>query len=256
MPRSLNVHLLPALFSPEDVAGGLVVIVDILRASTTMTTALQNGASGVIPCLNIDDALALKNRNTDSEYLLGGERGGLKIDGFDFGNSPASYSSDNVTGRRICFTTTNGTKAIHHSQQAAEIIIGCFANFSTVAAYVQHDERPLHIVCAGTNGEISSEDVLFGGALADALLNASPEFLITDSTQLAIDHWQTQCGILKPQELCSAIRRSQGGRNLIKLKYDSDIELCSDVDSLFTLGRIDSDGVVLPVEMPSVEAAV
>ena len=100
MPRPLNVHLLPALFSPEDVAGGIVVIVDILRASTTMTTALQNGAAGVIPCLHIDEALALRERDDDYEYLLGGERGGLKIEGFDFGNSPASYSPDVVTGRR------------------------------------------------------------------------------------------------------------------------------------------------------------
>lgn len=256
MSRPLNVHLLPALFAPEDVAEGIVVIVDILRASTTMTTALQNGAAGVIPCLNIDDALALRDRDDQFEYLLGGERGGLKIDGFDFGNSPASYSSDVVSGRRIGFTTTNGTKAIYHSQQAAEIVIGCFANFTTVLSYVQHDERPLHIVCAGTNGEISSEDVLFGGALADTLLKTPKQFSVTDSTRLAVDHWQTQCGILKQNELCCAIRRSQGGRNLIKLKYDSDIELCSDVDFLSTLGRINSEGVISSVDIPSTGGAV
>ncbi|MCL4117637.1 UNVERIFIED_CONTAM: hypothetical protein GTU68_006170 [Idotea baltica] len=221
-----------------------------------MTTALQNGSAGVIPCLNIDDAFALRNRDDQFEYLLGGERGGLKIDGFDFGNSPASYSSNVVSGRRLGFTTTNGTKAIHHSQQAAEIVIGCFANFTAVLSYVQNDERPVHIVCAGTNGEISSEDVLFGGALADAVLDVPEHFTVTDSTRLAVDHWQAQCGVLKQSELCCAIRRSQGGKNLIKLNYDSDIELCSDVDSLLTVGRIDSEGVILPVDLASTGTSV
>lgn len=245
MSRSLNVHLLPAVFSPEVVAGGIVVMVDILRASTTMTVALTNGASGVVPCLHVDDAFALRDSHAESKCLLGGERGGLKIEGFDFGNSPRDYSPEVVAGKTLAFTTTNGTRALHHSQQAAEILIGCFLNLTSVVHYLQQQSHDIHIVCAGTNGEITSEDVLYGGCLADQLMSNSAEsFQLSDSTRLAIDHWQTHCGDMQVERLHQAIRASQGGKNLIVLGYDEDIHFVSQINSVQALAKLSDDGTL------------
>ena len=262
---AVHVHLLPAVFSPQDVAGGVVVMVDILRASTTMTEALANGASGVVPCLQIEDALALKAAAAPNECLLGGERGGVKIDGFDFGNSPRDYSPDVVAGKTLAFTTTNGTRALHHSQQAAEILIGCFRNLTAVVRYLKNEVRNIDIVCAGTNGEMTSEDVLFGGCLAKELLkHRSQEQHIPDTTRIAIDHWNTQCGgtprgstqcggtprgntqcgSAEIEPLHQAIRASQGGQNLIVLGYDEDIRFVSEVDSVHVVAKRSEDGVL------------
>lgn len=245
MPSTVHVHLLPALFSPADVEGGVVVMVDILRASTTMTEALNNGASAVVPCLRIEDAFALKASDSTQDYLLGGERGGVKIDGFDFGNSPRDYSPEIVTGKIVAFTTTNGTRALHHSQRAAEILIGCFRNLTSVVSYLAAESRDIHIVCAGTNGEITSEDVLFGGCLAKELLAVqSGKLRIPDSTRIAIDHWNTQCDSMDVERLHQAIRQSQGGKNLIVLGYDEDILFVSKVDSIRAVAKLSHDGTL------------
>lgn len=245
MSPTVHVHLLPALFSPADVEGGVVVMVDILRASTTMTEALHNGASAVVPCLQIEDALALKKSGSADECLLGGERGGVKIEGFDFGNSPRDYSPEVVTGKTLAFTTTNGTVALHHSQQAAEILIGCFRNLTSVVKYLEGESRDIHIVCAGTNGEITSEDVLFGGCLAKELLaQLGGEARVPDSTRLAIDHWNTQCGGMDVERLHQAIRESQGGKNLIVLGYDEDILFVSQINAIYAVAKLSHDGTL------------
>lgn len=230
MSDSVSVHLLPSLFAETDVAGGLVVVVDILRASTTVTWALFSGADRVVPFASIEDAFAFRDRHPGS--VLGGERGGIIVDGFDYGNSPTDYSPDNVSGREVGFTTTNGTRALLHSQQAAEILVGCFANLSEVAARAVQQPRPVHIVCAGTDGRITGEDVLFAGALATRLGVGAATQAGNDEARLAAAFWQQQV----PQENVAAIeaclRESQGGRNLIRLGYDADIGLAAQVDSV------------------------
>lgn len=245
MTVSLNVHLLPALFSPEDVAGGVVVMVDILRASTTMTMALVHGAAQVTPCLTVDEAVQIRDALPAGACLLGGERGGVKIDGFDHGNSPRAYTPDVVKQKVLAFTTTNGTKAIHHSRQADEILIGCFSNLSSVVKHLHHTSKDVHIVCAGTNGDITSEDVLFAGCLASRLMDShSSSFHTSDSTSLAIDHWNSACGEGDFEDLHQAIRASQGGRNLIQLGFDEDIRFVSQIDRVQGVARMQADGTL------------
>ena len=123
MSKTVFVHLLPSMFEPAALTGGIAVIADILRASTTITHALANGAKRVIPCGTVDEALDLRRQHTDEQILLGGERGGLKIEGFDLSNSPDDYDSATVTGKSIGFTTTNGTKALLRSSKAKQSVI-------------------------------------------------------------------------------------------------------------------------------------
>lgn len=240
MNRSVRVHLLPQLFEPSDVAGGIAVIVDILRASTTITHALANGARCVIPCGAVEDALAVR-QSSGGTTLLGGERGGIKIDGFDFGNSPDDYSSTAVSGKTIGFTTTNGTRALLASQQASEIIIGCFANLSAVLQHVAERSETLHIVCAGTDGAITAEDVLFAGAMVAELQAA--QISCCDSAVIAMNHWKSAAAGGQSADVETAMKNSQGGRNLIRLGYDKDIHTASQIDSVPFVGVMEVDRI-------------
>ena len=237
-PRTVSVCFLPAELNPEDLPGTTAVIVDILRASTTITTALSNGAAAVKPCLSKDEARAFRTESGDC--LLGGERGGLRIDGFDLSNSPADYAPDVVGGRTIGFTTTNGTRALLQSQQANVVLIGAFVNLIAVAERVEAETGDVAIVCAGTNDAVTGEDVLFAGALARKLESAGMH--LTDSALIAATHWSST--ICETPDLFEALCQTQGGRNLVGLGFDSDISLCADVDSLNVVPQLAPDGLI------------
>ena len=235
--QSLFVHFLPVLMPGESLAGGTAVIIDILRASSTITTALQNGARCVIPCGSPDEAKQIRQAAPDHSTLLGGERGGVLIEGFDCGNSPAEYLSSRVSGKTIAFTTTNGTKALLKSAAAETIFIGAFVNRQALVERLRADQNAVHLVCAGTDGEITGEDVLFAGAVVDSLLaSQSDRWELNDSARIAQSFWRHNVGVENADSLSlrieSAMRQTRGGRNLIGLGYDSDIKLCSALDSI------------------------
>ena len=208
MPRKLTVHLLPTLFEPSQLAGGIAVVIDVLRATTTIAYTLKNGARSIIPCASIEEAMAqrlLKSKSakpleTSGELLLGGERGGEPIAGFDLSNSPSEWSHAAVTDREIAFTTTNGTHALLRSAWAEQIITGAFANLQAVVNCLKRNSEPVHLVCAGTGGKVSTEDCLFAGAVIDRLLNESlpadgaseGRFELGDAAFLVLSHW-TDC---------------------------------------------------------------
>src|SRR5438874_11853400 len=127
--RQIDVYLLPALVEPAELAGKTVVVIDVLRATTTIITALANGATQVIPCLEIDEARKAA-ADFGSPAILGGERGGRPIAGFDLGNSPAEYSREQVAGKTVVFTTTNGTRALLRCKAARRVLLGAFISFS------------------------------------------------------------------------------------------------------------------------------
>ena len=223
--------MLPTLFEPGELAGGTAVIIDVLRASTTMTQALASGVARVLPCGSVDEARELAGSLPVGERLLGGERGGERIEGFDLGNSPRDYTRERVGGRTIVFTTTNGTRALLRSAEAAHICIGAFVNLHAVAEHVAGLSRPVHLVCAGTNGRLTAEDILMGGMLADQLVrwfDLAPASLDVP-TEMAIDfarrHGESRAAILE------TLRRSLGGENLVRLGMDADIELAAEVDT-------------------------
>lgn len=241
MPQEIHVHLLPSLFTPEQLTGATAVVVDILRASTTISFALANGARQVIPCGSVEDALQLRNRSESETFLLGGERGGVQIEGFDLSNSPDDYSPQIVRDRTIGFTTTNGTRALLRSEQASTIFIGAFVNFSALVSQLTGMSAPVHIVCAGTNEAITGEDVLFAGALSLKLCEFTTDAVLSDATTLAINHWQQECDRLSSDTVEASLRRSQGGRNLIRLSYDKDITTAATLDAVQTVGIVDEN---------------
>lgn len=241
----VRVHLLP----PTDGlrASHLAVIVDVLRASTTITAALSAGADSVCPCAELEVARTLA---AGQGLLLCGERGGVRPEGFDLGNSPLEYTSESVGGRSLAFTTTNGTRALQLSLDAGTIVIGAFVNFSAVVARCRQTAGPVDIVCAGTDGCISAEDVLFAGWLASELVESGTCQATDDSTRIAMDF----CRSTKenPERLPDAVRGSQGGRNLVRLGYDADIQFAATIDrfSLVPTYRPDSGQIVPAVPGP------
>lgn len=160
---NMNITLIPSVkyINKEDVKNNTVVIIDVLRATSVITTALNNGAKEVIAAMEIDEALNLRKDNT----FLGGERKAKKIEGFDFANSPLEYTKEKVLGKTIVMTTTNGTVAINKSIGAYKIYIGCMLNGIEVAKRAVKAKRDIVIVCAGTGGKFSLDDFICGGKI-------------------------------------------------------------------------------------------
>ena len=214
---NVHVHLLPAHFQPAELRSGVAVMIDVLRASSTIVTALSNGASCVRPFAEVEQC---REQALLTGGLTGGERGGVPLPGFDFGNSPSAYTPSCVAGREICFTTTNGTQALAQMHEAEEVLIGCFLNRTALVTLLQQRARDVHLVCAGTDGRVTSEDVLFAGEVAFDLLG-SVTFESRAETQMATalyQHAQNSEGGLE-----TAVRASTGGRNLAALGLSADI---------------------------------
>jgi 2-phosphosulfolactate phosphatase len=241
--RLLDVALLPS-FLPVEIGADQAVVIDVLRASTTIVHALDVGATAVIPCLEIVDAVRL--RDDDPSLLLGGERGGESIEGFDFGNSPMEYSREAVSGHRVAFTTTNGTRALNACRSARDVVVGAFVNLSAIAEYLaaenlqkpnqqirtqQENKGAIRLVCAGTDGRISWEDTLFAGALT-ALITEQEEWPrdqweLSDSARLALNAWRA----IQGTDLSSQLAEGAGGQNMRRLQREPDIAWAATIDS-------------------------
>lgn len=237
------------------VAGGIAVVIDVLRASTTIVTALAHGATGVRPVLTVEVARALaagfgSGSGSDSGVLLGGERGGLRIDGFDLGNSPLEYARARVAGRRIVITTTNGTAAVDACTDASEVLIGAIVNRAAAAARarelaVAHGTSNIHLVCAGTDGEVTEEDRLAAGAILDAAgrLPGGSDDTLDASATAALETFRGVLSAAADTGAASAITAafaiSRGGRNLIELGMRADLPAAAAIDSLRVVPRLD-----------------
>ncbi len=270
MAQSIDVCLLPCVVAPEQLIGHTVVVIDVLRATTTIAQAMASGAAKVIPCLEVEEALAQAEKLGRENVILGGERGGLLIEGFDLGNSPRSYTNEAVGGRTVVFTTTNGTAALLHCRQADKIVLGSLVNLSAVVDAVSSADK-LTIVCAGTRGLITREDVFAAGAIIERLTSAADrQCKLSPTASIAHATWQSiekkgispisddkprtreaaakTIGLIPfsaPQMIAAAMRETRGGRDLVHLGLDRDIVVASRVDGLVVVPCYDpASGVI------------
>src|SRR5262245_56943701 len=158
MSRLISVHLLPGLFEPADVRGGVAVVIDLLRATSTIIHALAAGATSVLPCGEVDEPRRLAAPSPAGLVLSGGHRPVLKIPGFDLGSSPGEYTRDVAGGKPLIFTTTSGTRALSRAKVARRVLIGALVNLGAVVELLAEETGPVHLVCAGTEGRITLED--------------------------------------------------------------------------------------------------
>lgn len=231
---TVHVHLLPTMFEPSELRDGVAVMIDILRASTTVAAALEAGATAVRPHAAVADA---RLAATAEPGLLGGERGGVRIDGFDLGNSPGDYTAGAVSGRLLHFTTTNGTQALARMSAADEVLIGSFACRAALTRRLRDVTADVHLVCAGTDGRLTTEDIQFAGAVAGDLIK-EPSADQPLGTQLAVRLWRGT------DDLLASVRGGQGGRNLIALGMGEDIARCLTEDTVTFVPRMRGDRIV------------
>ncbi len=203
----------------------VAVVMDVLRATSVMTTALAVCANDVTTCLDIADAFKL-HQQIDPRPLLCGERQCQPIEGFDLGNSPAEYTEQIVAGRSLVMTTTNGTRAIAAAHDASEIVLASFLNLDAVVRFVSRFST-LHLICAGTDGQITGEDVLLAGAILCRLTDVTSVTFANDACALANQFWQGDQGVSESDSLASRFASTLGGRNLIAAGYQADLSLCA-----------------------------
>ena len=247
MNPTLNAYALPNLVEPKALAGGTVVIIDVLRASTTIVQALEAGATQVIPCLEVDQARAAAAELPEGKVVLGGERDGLPIDGFDLGNSPADYTPERVGGRTVVFTTSNGTRAMVRCGSADRVLIGAFTNASAVCRCLLGAEQ-IHLLCAGSRGEFSRDDTLLAGLLIERVLQQSgTAYQLNVQALTARENWRSAFPLplalgaepLAPERLAEQLRKSVAGRRLAAIGMGDDVVTAAHLDRFAIVPELD-----------------
>lgn len=185
MNNKIDVFISFQSFQEEELRDKTAVVVDVLRASSTMITALHNRAKGIIPVADMGDASKISQNLDSPHYLLCGEKDGVKIEGYDLGNSPLDYTEEQVEDKTIILNTTNGTKAIKRAGLANEVIIGSFLNLETLITALKKVETDIVLVCAGWKGRLALEDLLCAGNIIYELTGGKLPQNVQDGAKVA-----------------------------------------------------------------------
>ncbi|MCC5908793.1 MAG: 2-phosphosulfolactate phosphatase [Balneolaceae bacterium] len=227
-------------FQEDELRNKTVVVIDVLRASSTIITALMNGAKAIIPVADMGEASKIA-QNVDSEnYLLCGEKDGIKIDGYDLGNSPFEYSNELVGGKTLIFNTTNGTKAIKKSIGSANIYIAAFLNVSAIIDELKNQSQDIVLVCAGWKGRLAFEDLLLAGNITHALSDGKLPDDARDGTKVAFGLFDKY-----GEDILASIHQSNHASRLKKLIGDDDINYCCQVDTTEIIPRLKEGMITL-----------
>ena len=221
------------------------IVIDVLRATTTMATALESGAEAIQVFDDLDELFKTSKRWPAEQRLLAGERGGEKLEGFDLGNSPAECRPERVAGKRLFMSTTNGTRALERVQRVPILLTASLTNRAAVVRYLlQEQPHTIWIVAAGWRGGFSLEDTICAGAIACALSVERDSDCAGDDESIAamalFEQWQTR--------LPRLLRYAHHGRGLAALGCEEDLDYCALIDSV--------DVVPLQVEPGVLKAAV
>lgn len=219
----LDVILLPA--GLPNLTSRAAVVIDVLRATTTIVAALHEGCPEVLPVELPEEAIDLAKKFGRDSHLVGGERKGLKVEGFDLGNSPGEYNAAVLAGRKVIMCTTNGTLAIKKTAAAGArpIYLASLVNAPAVASKILAAGTPATLVCAGREGGFSLEDTLCAGLIVEEVTRRG-EWRATDAARAAAALWR-----LFGPEIGAALAQSDHGRNLIELGFAHDLALAGEV---------------------------
>jgi len=239
MELSLYTH--PDDFPEAEAKGKTVVVVDVLRASSTIVQACESGVERIIPVATVEEAAKLLSTLERKKTLLGGEREGLPIDGFDLGNSPLEYTSKAVRGKTLIFTTSNGTLAITRSSSAKEIALGCFLNLSAVVTHVISSRaKKVAVLCAGDLGRLSLEDFVCAGHVVDRIVDGTRASTVLNDGAVAARALARARG-----DAGEVLRSSSHGRRLAELGFEQDLEFCSRIDRYATVPIVEDGRISL-----------
>lgn len=217
----LEICFTPAAFEAHADGDAVVVVVDILRATSSICTAFANGVDEIIPVATVEEAREMKGRG----FLLAAERDGFVLDFADFGNSPFNFTREKVTGRTVAYSTTNGTGIMKQASECHEVVIGSYLNFSALCNWLEAQGRKVIIVCAGWKSRFSLEDAVCAGAIAERLLQGGRFITICDSVHAATDLW-----LAAKSDLLGYIEKAAQRSRLREKKLDDCLEYCHTFD--------------------------
>ncbi len=242
--KNVEVCLTPDLVKTYGVENKIVVVVDILRATSVMTTALAHGIKSITPVATVEECRMLKEKG----YLAAAERDGKTVEGFDFGNSPFTYMEPALAGKKLALTTTNGTLAITRSVSAEEVVIGSFLNITSVANYLISQQQDVLILCAGWKGRVNLEDTIFAGALVELLSNDFDSE--NDSAIAAVALFR-----MAQDDMMGFLKNSSHAKRLKGLSIIKDIDFCLQRDT-YNIIPVLKDGELVLREPSYVVAGV
>jgi 2-phosphosulfolactate phosphatase len=238
--RKLQVFEKPADAVGHSLQHSSAAIIDVLRATSTIITALKNGCRGVIPAAEIEEALAIRQRINDHVPVLSGERQGRKIPGFELGNSPLEFSRDVVYNRLVIMTTTNGTRTLLAAGAAEKKYVLSLLNLKATAAAMLRDEQDISILCAGTDGGNSLEDSVCAGLLIAELLDSSEQFDANDQV-LAL----RKLGLSHKNNLVNMFTAGAHGRYLQEIGFAADLDYCAGLNKIPLCALFENDVILL-----------
>lgn len=230
---------LDVFFTPEELAGAdlrghVAVVIDVLRATSVIAQALSSGARAIYPVGATEEAVRLGQNLDRSELILCGERGGLRIEGFDLGNSPLEFTPDAVAGRTLVMRTTNGTPALVAASTAARTLAASFLNLGAVAKAIAADEA-ITIICAGRERHFALEDAVCAGMLIERTTKGrAKKFEMNDAARAAL-------ALAKRfgADLDAMMRDSAAGRQLTAIDHDHDVVYCAGIDQLDVVPKLE-----------------
>jgi 2-phosphosulfolactate phosphatase len=236
LSRTIEVCLTPALLHLYAIEKSIVVVIDILRATSSITYGLANGAESIIPVSQVDDCLKYR----DDGYLLAAERNGEVVPGYDFGNSPFSYTKEKVAGKTIVLTTTNGTKAMHMAQEkkAHQVVVGSFLNLTALCDWLKLQDKNVLLLCAGWKDQFNLEDTLFAGAVVNVLRKDFVHF--DDSCVAAEDMY-----LLAKDDLRGYLRKSSHSHRLAQLNIEEDVQFCLKLDTCTVIPVLEGEKLLV-----------
>lgn len=234
--KKIEVCVSPALYPYYENPEAIVVVTDVLRASSAIVTAFMNGVDRIIPVGTLEEAKTYKERG----FMVAAERDGLVRDFADFGNSPYNFTPERVAGKQIVYSTTNGTNAIHLASSGNQVLIGAYLNLAALAKYIRKEQKDLLVLCAGWKNKFNLEDTLFAGALAQLVLEDDSYSTICDATLGAVDLYNVARG-----DMMGYISKvAQNGR-LKKNNLDDVIGYCHETDLTDLIPVLNEDHLIV-----------
>ncbi|MEI6765772.1 MAG: 2-phosphosulfolactate phosphatase [Bacteroidota bacterium] len=235
-----NVNEIETCFSPALVPyykteGRIIVLVDILRATSSICAAFHYGVKEIIPVASVEEARDYKNRG----FIVAGERDGKVLDFADFGNSPFNFMNAEIKGKTIAYCTTNGTKAISWAENSESLVIGAYLNFSVLSEWLAKQKKDVLILCSGWKNKFNIEDTLFAGALAAKLLEGGAFGTNCDSVTASVDLWT-----LAKTDLMKYIDKAAHRTRLKNLGLDDVIEYCHTFDAAPVLPLLKNNTII------------
>jgi len=236
----IDLHFTPQQTDEQSLRVKSVVVIDVLRASTTIITALSNGAREFIPVTTVESAVKISGNLFGEVILLGGERNGKIIQGFSLGNSPFEYTEEKVKGKSIIFSSSNGSLALAKAHYARELMVCGFVNISSVVAALTQYPREFTIVCAGNNSLFSLEDAVCAGMLVSGVVDKNPDLVLSDGARAALILFK---GLGK--NILRMIKGSDHGTYLQEIGFGEDLKVCAGIDTLPVIPQLEGNVIKL-----------